>query len=117
VHNWRSLEGKVSWQINTVAAGDYHVKLQYLCPKPNGGSKIEVSVGTHKQEITVPTTDYIQIPSPDRVPRKEAYEMIWQWLDLGSVPFPAGPTTLQVKATELKGEEVMELKAVWIEKK
>lgn len=117
IHNWRTPEDKVTWNINTVAAGEYQVKLQYLCPQPNGGSKIEVRVGDQKREIAVPATDYQVVPLPDRQPRKEANEMIWRWLDLGPLSFPAGPGSIEIKALEKKGEEVMELKAIWLEKK
>jgi arylsulfatase A len=117
VHHWSNLDATVTWNVNVVRGGDYQLKLQYLCPAPNGGSKIEVRVGDQKQTLTVPETDYVEVPSPDRVKRKEAYEMVWHELDAGSFKVTPGNTTIQVKGLERKGTEVMELKAVWVQQK
>jgi arylsulfatase A len=117
VHNWVNLDATVKWDVNVVSGGSYQLKLQYLCPKGNGGSVIDVSAGEATKSATVAETDYVQIPSPDRVQRKEAYEMVWSYLDVGSFTLSPGKTSIQVKAKTRAGAEVMELKAVWLEKR
>ncbi len=117
VHGWVNLDATVTWDVNVVKAGNYDLKLQYLCPKGNGGAVVEVKAGETAKTATITETDYVMLPSPDRVARKEAFEMKWHYLDVGSFTLSEGPTSIQLKAKTRPGTEVMELKAVWLEKK
>ncbi len=117
VHNWRNLDGSVTWELNVVTAGDYAIELQYLCPQADAGAKIEVVANGKSFPAVVGATPVIAFPSPDRVPRKEAFEMKWFYLKPGTVHLDKGPAKIQVKAVEKPGEEVMQLKALWMRRK
>ena len=56
------------------------------------------------------------VHSPDRVPRKEVYEKTWATLDLGTLELPMGSARLDVRAATIAGEQVMDLKAVVVER-
>lgn len=116
VHNWRDINDTVSWDLNVIEPGDYEMQLQYLCPQADAGSKIEVLANGKAFPTTVGATPVVALPSPDRVPRKEAYEMKWYYLKPGTVHLGKGPVEFQVKALEKPGEEVMQLKALWLRK-
>ncbi|MDB6075826.1 MAG: atsA 16, partial [Verrucomicrobiaceae bacterium] len=118
VHNWRDVNGSVTWELNVVEAGDYSIELQYLCPQADAGAKIEVVANDKSFPAVVGATPVIALPSPDRVPReKEAFEMKWFYLKPGTVHLEKGRVEIQVKAVEKPGEEVMQLKALWMRRK
>jgi len=52
------------------------------------------------------------IDSPDRVPRKEAFEKVWGLLKIGEISIPTGVSTLQFKALSVKAGEVAEVKSL-----
>ncbi len=56
------------------------------------------------------------IPSPDRVERKEVYEMHWADLPMGQLELAPGRARLTVRATEITGEMALDLKAVRVER-
>ena len=116
IHNWTSTDDTVTWDVNVVAAGDYEIELQYICPQDSAGAKIEVSAGSQHLPATVTGTPIIAYPSPDRVERKEAYEMQWSRLKPGKLHLEEGRTTIHVKALEKPGAEVMQLKAIWLKR-
>ena len=99
---------------NVIEPGDYEIQLQYICPQADAGSKIEVLANGKSFPAVVAGTPIISYPSPDRVPRKEAYEMKWFFLKPGTVHLDKGPAQFKVKALEKPGEEVMQLKALWL---
>lgn len=118
IHNWKDLDGSVTWELNVITAGDYEIELQYLCPQADAGAKIEVLANGKSFPLIVEGTPVIALPSPDRVPRtKEAYEMKWYYLKPGTVHLDKGHAEIQVKALEKPGKEVMQLKALWMRRK
>jgi len=56
--------------------------------------------------------DPAPIPSPDRVPRGEVFEKVWEPLTLGTVELSKGRTKLLVKSLEIPGDKSIDLKAV-----
>ncbi|AWM31553.1 hypothetical protein DDQ68_01355 [Hymenobacter nivis] len=51
-----------------------------------------------------------QLPSPDRVPRKEAYEMAdWGHLVIDTFRVPAGKTSIRLKALKIAGSSAAEI--------
>ncbi len=109
---WTNLESTVEWELDVVRAGRYAVSLQYLCPKADAGSRVEISVAGRTTAATVRATTGGQINSPDRVPRTEVYEMDWARLLAGVLTLPQGRTKLTVRALTKPGGAVMDLKSV-----
>jgi len=77
---------------------------------------VRVTAGTGRTlEATVPGTPLRQLPSPDRVPRVEVYEMEWQRLPMGTLSLPEGRTRLRLEALENAGGRVMDVVALQLE--
>jgi arylsulfatase A len=72
--------------------------------------------GDAKIEAVTRPTPIRMVPSPDRVPREEVYEMEWHELPVGKVTLEAGPALLVVDALTKPGFEVMQLKAVRLQR-
>ncbi len=111
---WTSLDSHAAWQLDAVRDGTYRVTLQYLAETE--GARVRVSVGKSSGEATLAATPFKQIPSPDRSPREEVYEMQWATTPLGEVQLEKGLNTLRIDALEKPGAEVMQLKAVIVER-
>ena len=103
------------WDLEVVREGRYEVTLMYCCPEEEVGSTVQAEVGgeTLEGKLTEPY-DPEPLPSPDRVPRGEAYEKEWAPLTLGEVELKAGRQDLTVRAAEVAGENAMDLKSVWL---
>ncbi len=114
VEKWNSRSDSIYWLIDCQQPGKYLVEMDYLCKKSNVGSTIICSVGTTKKEVVIrESAESVQIPSPDRVLRKEAYEMSeWKRLKIGTFFIPKGRNTVRLKALKLAGQNVAELKGL-----
>lgn len=115
---WTSTDGTVAWDLDVVEAGEYAVSVEFLCPEDEAGARVRVSAGSETGvEGVVPGTAVVQLPSPDRVPRIEVYEMEWERLPLGTVSLPKGPVRLTLEALENPRGRVMDMMALWLEKR
>ncbi len=113
IKHWTNVAANVQWDVDVAEAGDYDIELQYLCPATEAGSHIEVSAGPSKATAEVLPTPMIELPSPDRAPRKsEVYEMQWSRLKMGKLKLPKGQTTIKVQALDIKASEAIQLKAI-----
>ena len=117
ITNWTDVKAYPYWNVDIVSSGKYEVSIQYICSKSNVGSEFSVMVGNESLngKITEPY-DLPDIPSPDRVPRKEVYERRWKTLNLGVLNLQPGEEHLIVKATSKHGTQVMDLKSVIVNK-
>ena len=111
VEKWSSRSDSMYWEIDCEKPGNYLVELDYLCKPADVGSVIECSIGNKKKEATIRKAFYSkQIPSPDRVPRKEAYEMeAWAHLKIGTFFIHEGKNIIKLKATHVANENVAEV--------
>ena len=114
VATWHTTKDSLYWEIDCLKGGKYEIELEYLCKPENTGSKLECSIGSTKKEVIVQSAFYSkQIPSPDRIPRKEAYEMSeWKKLQLGTFTIAEGKQTIKLKALRVAKENVAEVKAL-----
>jgi len=115
VDNWTDMEAYPYWEIDVVRPGTYEITLMYTCAAEDVGANIRVDVGGQSITGTVDKAhDPDQLPSPDRIPRKEVYEKVWAPLRLGIVTLPKGRTRLVVRGLTKPGSTVMDLKAVHV---
>jgi arylsulfatase A len=112
--NWTSTDARVQWQLDVVRAGDYSVGLSCLCRE--AGARLRISAGGSTSEVVTRATPTVLVPSPDRVPREEVYEMQWHTLPAGKLTLSRGKTTLTLEALTKPGAEVMQLKSVLLER-
>ena len=116
VEKWNSTKDSLIWEIDCQTPGNYIVEMEYLCKKPDVGSRIACSIGDVKKEVILKTDFYSnQVPSPDRVKRKEVYEMSeWGILKLGSFKITMGKQLVKLKALSLANLNVAEVKGLKI---
>jgi arylsulfatase A-like enzyme len=114
---WTSTEPTVTWTVDVQTAGTYHAELQYLCAEANAGSTMELSAGGYSLAATVGATPIVQVPSPDRAPRKsEVFEHKWHRLDFGKLELKPGRTDVVIKCSSLKAAEALWLKSLHLKK-
>ncbi|MCJ8164239.1 arylsulfatase [Pontibacter sp. E15-1] len=114
VEKWPGTEDSLYWEIDCQKPGKYLVEMEYLCADENVGSRIVCSIGKQSKAVSIrePFSSE-QLPSPDRVPRKEAYEMQeWKALRIGTFQIPAGKHVVKLKALRVKNENVAEVKGL-----
>ena len=114
VATWQTTQDSIYWEIDCAKGGRYENELDYLCKPENTGSKLECSIGSTKKEVIVRSAFYSkQVPSPDRIPRKEAYEMSeWKKLQLGTFTIAEGKQTIKLKALTVAKGNVAEIKCL-----
>ncbi len=114
--HWTSLDDSITWQAEVAAAGEYEVEVYYACPAKDVGSTIELSFGESRLvgQVTEPNDPPEVGAAEDRVPRTEGYVKDFQPLKLGRIQLPAGPGTLNLKALQIPGAQVMELRLLML---
>lgn len=114
--NWTSTNARAEWKLDVLRAGNYAVSLSCLCRETDAGARIRVKAGASTVETITRATPIALAPSPDRVAREEVYEMEWHQLSVGELTLPKGETTLSIEALTKPGDEVMQLKAVYLKR-
>ncbi|WP_206352188.1 arylsulfatase [Tautonia rosea] len=125
--NWTRTDQRIQFDLDVLQAGDYRVTLRYTAPDANLGARVRVEAGESSVEgILTEAHDPAPIPSPDRVPRGsfndqgdwrgEAYEKDWNELSLGLLRLGTGRQVLTIRAVEVPGAGVMDLKGVVLER-
>jgi arylsulfatase A-like enzyme len=111
--NWQSPADSIWWDVVVERPGTYQVSLQYTSPDAARGTQVNLSAAQQMVHQTLPAGfDPLLLPSPDRIPRKEAYEKPWAWLPLGSVELPPGHQRILLQATMISNGKVAEVKAL-----
>lgn len=115
--NWSTTKDQATWQIEVVDAGTFQVNLTYNATPSSLNSLVVVSNG----EASISTTltqpfESNYFDSPDRVKRKEVYEKEWATLEVGQLYLEQGLHELKVRAEQVQGDEVMELKSMVLER-
>jgi len=112
--NWKTKEDSMTWDIDVHTAGDYEVNLDYACPEADAGATVELSFGGAKVTGKV-TPGWFPplLEGQDRVLRKgESYMRDFRPLNLGTIKLEAGRGLLSLRALEIPGQTVMEVRRV-----
>lgn len=110
---WTSPKDEIAWDLDVVRPGKYAITLRYACPEKDLGANLILEAGGKTARAIVDKAHGgPKVPSPDRVPRGEVYEMVWGELGMGTLDLPRGKTRLVLRADVVGGSQVMELKAV-----
>jgi hypothetical protein len=112
--NWTSADDRMTWDIAVNTTGDYDAVIHYTCPPEDAGSTIELSFNDHKATGKVaPGWDPPLIDNQDRVPRKgESYLKEFHMLHLGSMRLERGRGHLTLRALNIPGKSVMDVRLV-----
>lgn len=112
---WTKPDDRMTWRVEVNAAGRYEAIVYYTCPPTDVGSTLELTVGRAKWSgaITQAHDPPLRGQEHDRVPRRgESYVKDFRSLSLGVVELPAGKGTLTLRATNVVGTQVADVRAV-----
>ncbi len=114
--NWSTTEDKLTWDIAVATRGDYEAVIYYTCPTQDVGSTIELSCQSAKLQAKVePAFDPPLIDSLDRVKREgESYVKDFRPLHVGVLHLEQGRGPLTLRALEIPGTQVMDVRAVML---
>jgi hypothetical protein len=116
--NWKSKEDTISWDIELTEPGKFEAIVYYTCRAQDVGSTIELRFqsASVRKKITE-AHDPPQIGAAfDRVPRAESYVKNFKPLSMGEISLPKGRGPLVLRATEIAGEQVAEMRRVVLRK-
>ena len=117
---WTSTSDKISWDIEVLGAGRYAVEILYACPKKDIGSEFEVRFKEARLsgQVTLPHDPLPRGNEHDRVPRdSESLVKDFATMQVGEVELPAGRGSLDLQATSIPGQQVMEVRAIHLIRK
>ena len=113
--NWNSKEDRINWDIEVNKQGTYAVEIFYACPLKDAGATIEISFNDSKL-ITkvVQGWDPPLITDQDVIARPAAESIMkdFKILEAGKIKLLKGKGDLVLKALEIPGKEVMQVRAV-----
>jgi hypothetical protein len=112
--NWKSTDDTITWDIDVHTAGVFRVEIQYACPAKDVGATVELRF---KDQATKGKVDAAWYPAlldrEDRVPRKaESYMREFRTMSLAPLKLAAGRGTLTLRAIDIPGQQVMEVRAL-----
>lgn len=111
--NWTKPGDAAVWNVEVVAAGTYVVALDYACPAADVGAQLELSFeGTLLKGRVAEAWDPPLITDQDVVPRASGESLMkpFRTMVLGEVRLEPGKGELKLRATEIPGKSVMELR-------
>lgn len=113
IDNWTDPAAYPAWPIGVVTPGDYEIILHYSSPPENISAVIEARIQDENLQGTIDEAhDPEYLPSPDRFQRPEVYEKVWKPLSLGVVTLDKGKSELVLRAKQIVGCQMPEIKAV-----
>jgi arylsulfatase A-like enzyme len=113
--NWTSKEDRINWEIEVNKQGTYVVEILYACPLKDAGSTIEISFNESKLIAKVlQGWDPPLITDQDVIPRPSAESVMkdFKILEAGKVKLSKGKGDLVLRALEIPGKEVMQVRAI-----
>ena len=113
--NWTTRAGEIAWNIEVDRAGRYAVTIDYTCPDADAGSLVELSFrGQRLTGRVAPGWDPPLNPDRDVLPRVPAESRMkpFRTLNLGEIELPRGAGPLTLKALEIPGRSVMEVRRI-----
>ncbi len=111
--NWRTPSDSITWDVEVATPGEYAVAIDYTCPVPDAGSRIELAFGDARLSGKVePGWDPPLYANQDTLPRPpgESQMKEFRTLDLGKVRLAKGRGVLALRALEVPGKSVMDLR-------
>jgi hypothetical protein len=113
--NWTTTDDSMAWLIDVQADGRYQVVIDYTCPEPDTGSLIELSFREHRLAGRVtPGWDPPLYTNQDTLPRPHGESRMKEFrpLTLGEITLEKGAAPLILRALEIPGRSVMDLRRI-----
>jgi hypothetical protein len=111
--NWTSLEDSLVWNLEVVTTGRYEVAIDYTCPVPDAGATVELRFGDSSLTGKVaPGWDPPLQTNQDTLPRPRGESTMkdFKTLILGEIELTAGQGPLILRALEIPGKTVMDVR-------
>ncbi|MGH9672551.1 MAG: arylsulfatase [Bryobacteraceae bacterium] len=117
--NWTSREGRMTWDIEVAAGGDYEVDLYYTCARADAGSTVELSLSDSfvRHKIVEPHDPPVVGAAEDRVRRGESYVKDFRPLRIGVIRLAQGRGKLVLRAVDIAGKQVADIRRVALTRK
>ena len=113
--NWTSPDDRITWDIEVTTPGTYEAVVEYTCPAADVGSTVEVSFASKSLtgKVTEANDPPLRGKEHDRTNRgSESYVKDFRPLRLGTFDLPTGRGLLTLRATDVPGGQVMDVRAV-----
>jgi len=113
--DWTSPEDSMVWLLNVQNAGEYAVSIDYTCKLSDVGSTIELSfMDVRLSGKVTPGWDPPLYTNQDTLPRPPAESSMKEFrsLELGTMRLPAGHGPLTLRAIDIPGASVMDVRRV-----
>ncbi len=115
---WTNLAAHAVWNVEVRTPGEYAVTVEYTCPEPDAGSRIELEfAGSRLTGRVQPGWDPPLYTNQDTLPRPPGESRMKEFrpLELGRLKLPAGQGPLTLRALEMPGGSVMDVRRVTLE--
>ena len=113
--NWTSTDDRMVWLLDVNESGRYEVTIDYTCPEADVGALVELSCGDGKLTGRVgPGWDPPLNTDQDTLPRPHGESQMKEFrpLKLGVIELKRGVAPLTLKALEIPGKSVMDVRRV-----
>ena len=132
--HWTGKDDRITWDIEVAAAGDYEAQIYYTVPEADAGATVELTFskigpqtgsGSSDQpingstleqrsriqaKISEPNDAPLYGPADDRIPRTQSQVKDFKPLSLGIVSLEQGRGEVSLRATEIPGEGVADIR-------
>lgn len=113
--HWSSPDDSMVWRIDVHTTGRYEVVIDYTCPQADAGSLVELSCAESRLtgRVALPW-DPPLYTNQDTLPRThgESQMKSFRALRLGEIDLRAGEAELMLRALEIPGKTVMDVRRV-----
>ena len=113
--HWTSRDDQMVWRVEVMTTGRYAVAVDYTCPLPDAGALVELSFNESRLTGRVtPGWDPPLYTNQDTLPRPPAESKMKEFrsLALGTIQLRRGQGALTLRALEIPGRSVMDLRRV-----
>jgi len=113
--NWVDKTGEMVWEIDVRTGGEYDVTVDYTCPLSDAGSLVELSFnGSRLTGRVMPGWDPPLLTNQDTIPRGHGESQMkdFRTLALGTIRLEKGAGPLALRALEIPGASVMDVRRV-----
>jgi arylsulfatase A-like enzyme len=113
--NWKKTDDRMEWEVDINTTGEYEVVIDHTCPSSAIGSVIELAGpgGMITSKITA-AWDPPLYTNQDTLPRPKGESSLKEFrpLLLGKIKLEKGPGKLSLRALEVTGDTVMDVRRV-----
>ena len=111
---WTGTQGRMTWDIEVARDGDYAAEILYTCPAADVGSTVELSFKDSRVRGKVAEAHDPPLVGAafDRVQREESYVKDFRPLSLGKIRLSKGRGQLILRALEVAGRQIADVRGV-----